>query len=226
MRRSVHCSLIVLIHIGLITVTTMALIIVPSSCLTCVGWHGSTIMWCTLTMWGYKAIIRRVSRLLIPIPIRWITLSILRPIIRSISHHIRCPMRQSISRDTCSGSRNIRPESSNMTSRSMNMTSWNNGWYLNLRHNWSSNSSTDMTRSNILARRTTWMRWRVNIRRTRDRGRRDLWNYVHVVPYSHSSWIWYPNRITNPRPMKNMWCNFHRRVEGAMWLVLPNLSAW
>ena len=70
MIRSMDRSLIVLIHIGLITITTMALAMVPFSCLNCIGWHGSTIMWCTLTMWGYKAIIRRVSGLLIPIPIR------------------------------------------------------------------------------------------------------------------------------------------------------------
>ena len=70
MSRSMDHSLIVLIHIGLITITTMALTIVPSSRLTHVGWHGSTIMWCTLTIWGYKAVIWRVSGLLIAIPIR------------------------------------------------------------------------------------------------------------------------------------------------------------
>ena len=101
--------------------------------------------------------------------------------------------------------------SSNMTSRSMNMTSRNNGRYLNLRHNWSSNRSMYMTCSNVPARRTMWMRWRVNILRTRDRGWMDLSNYVHVIPYSHLSQIWYPNRITNPRPSRNMWCSFHCR---------------
>ena len=53
-----------LIHIGLIT--TMALAIVPSSHMTRIGWHGSTIVWWTLTSRSYKAVIRRVSRLLIP----------------------------------------------------------------------------------------------------------------------------------------------------------------
>ena len=70
MIRLMDCSLIDLIYIGLITITTMALAIVPSSHLTHVGWHGNTITWCTLTMWGYKDIIRRVSRFLIPIPMR------------------------------------------------------------------------------------------------------------------------------------------------------------
>ena len=68
MMRSMYHSLIVLIHIGLIT--TMALAIVPSSCLTRIRWHGSTIVWWTLTIRSYKAIIWRVSRLLIPTPIR------------------------------------------------------------------------------------------------------------------------------------------------------------
>ena len=57
-----------LIHIGLIT--TMALDIVLSSCLTRIGWHGSTIVPWTLTSRSYKAIIRRVSRLLIPASVR------------------------------------------------------------------------------------------------------------------------------------------------------------
>ena len=70
MIRLMEHSLIVLIHIGLITITTMALAIVPSSCLTCIGWHGSTIVWWTLTIRSYKAVIWRVSRLLIPTPIR------------------------------------------------------------------------------------------------------------------------------------------------------------
>ena len=61
-------SLIVLIHIGLIT--TMALAIVPSSHLTRIGWHGSTIVRWTLTSRSYKVVIRRVRRLLIPVPIR------------------------------------------------------------------------------------------------------------------------------------------------------------
>ena len=57
-----------LIHIGLIT--TMALAIVPSSRITRIGWCGNTIVWWTLTSRNYKAVIRRVSRLLIPAPIR------------------------------------------------------------------------------------------------------------------------------------------------------------
>ena len=130
MMRSMDRSLIVLIHIGLITITTMALAIVPSSYLTHIGWHGSTIVWCTLTIWSYKAIIWRLSRLLIPSPIRTRTMSILRPIIGSIIHRMRCPMRHSISRNIRSrsrnihsGSRNIHSRSSSMNSRSMNMTS-------------------------------------------------------------------------------------------------------
>ena len=70
MIRLMDHSLIVLIHIGLITITTMALAIVPSSCLTHIRWHGRTIVWCTLTIQGYKDIIWRVSGLMIPIPIR------------------------------------------------------------------------------------------------------------------------------------------------------------
>ena len=66
--RLMEHSLIVLIHIGLIT--TMALAIVPSSGLTHIGWHGSTIVWWSLTIRSYKAVIWRVNRLLIPTPIR------------------------------------------------------------------------------------------------------------------------------------------------------------
>ena len=68
MIRSMDRSLIVLIDIGLIT--TMALAIVPSSRMTRIGWHGSTIVWWTLTSRSYKAVVWRVSRLLIPAPIR------------------------------------------------------------------------------------------------------------------------------------------------------------
>ena len=57
-----------LIHIGLIT--TMAMAIVPSFCLTRIGWHGRTIVQWTLTIRSYKSIVRRVSRLLIPASIR------------------------------------------------------------------------------------------------------------------------------------------------------------
>ena len=149
-----------LIHIGL--TTTMALAIVPSSHMTCIGWRGSTIVWWTLTSRSYKAIIRRVSRLLIPASIRGRTLSILRPIIGSISHRMRCPMRHSVGRKIRSGSRNIHTESrdicleiSNMTSRSMNIASRSNGRYVNLRHNWSSHRSTNLTHSHVPTRRTT-----------------------------------------------------------------------
>ena len=68
MIRSMDHSLIVLIHIGLIT--TMALAIVPFSHFIHIGWHGSTIVWCTLTIRSYKVVIWRVSGLLIPAPIR------------------------------------------------------------------------------------------------------------------------------------------------------------
>ena len=153
---------------------SVALAIVPSSHLTRIGWHGSTIVWCTLTIRSYKAVIWRVSRLLIPAPIRWRTLSILCPIVGSISHGMRCPMRHSVSRNIHSGSWNIHSRSRNVTSRSMNMTSWNNGWCMKLRHNRSSNFSTYVTRSNVSAQRTTWIRWRVNIWRNMDRGWRDL----------------------------------------------------
>ena len=70
MIRSMGYSRIVLIHIGVITITTMALAIVPSPRLTRIGWNGSTIVWCTLTIRSNKAIIWRVNVLLIPIPIR------------------------------------------------------------------------------------------------------------------------------------------------------------
>ena len=65
MMRSMDRSLI---HIGLIT--TMALAIVPSFRMTLIGWCGNTIVWWTLTIRSYKAVVRRVSRLLIPTPIR------------------------------------------------------------------------------------------------------------------------------------------------------------
>ena len=65
MMRSMDHSLV---HIGLIT--TMALAIVSSYYLTRIGWRVSTVVWWTLTSRGYKAVIRRVSRLLIPASIR------------------------------------------------------------------------------------------------------------------------------------------------------------
>ena len=68
MMRSMDRSLVVLIHIGLIT--TMALAIVLSSFLTYIGWNESTIVWWTLTIRSYKAVVRRISRLLIPTSIR------------------------------------------------------------------------------------------------------------------------------------------------------------
>ena len=65
MMRSMDRSLV---HIGLIP--TMALAIVPSSSMTHIGWRGSTILRWNLTSRSYKAVIRRVSRLLIPALIR------------------------------------------------------------------------------------------------------------------------------------------------------------
>ena len=70
MSRSMDRSLIVLIHIGMITITLMSLAIVPSSRMTCIGWHGNTIVWWTLTSRSYKSVIRRVRRFLIPTSIR------------------------------------------------------------------------------------------------------------------------------------------------------------
>ena len=92
-------SLIILVHIRLITVNTMALAIISSSCLTRVALHGSIMMCYTLTRRCYKAIIRIVSGLLIPVPIGLIVLSILRSIRLSMRSSIRCPMRISIVRD-------------------------------------------------------------------------------------------------------------------------------
>ena len=65
MMRSMDRSLV---HIGLST--TMALALVSSSCLTHIGWCGSTIVRWTLTSRSYEAVIRRVSRLLIPASVR------------------------------------------------------------------------------------------------------------------------------------------------------------
>ena len=106
MMRLIDCSLI---HIGLIN--TMALAIVPSSHMTHIGWHGSTIVQWTLTSRSYKAIIRRVSRFLIVASIRLRTLSILRPIIGSIGHRMRCPMGHSIGRKISFGRGNIHTRS-------------------------------------------------------------------------------------------------------------------
>ena len=86
------CSLIVLVHVRLIAINTMALAIIKSSHLTRIGLHGSIVIWGTLIMQCYKAIIGRVSRLLIPIPIGLIVLSILQSIRLSMRRSIRCPM--------------------------------------------------------------------------------------------------------------------------------------
>ena len=86
------CSLVILVHVSLIAVNTMAMAIITSSHLTRIGLHGSIVMWGTLIMRCYKAIIGRASRLLIPIPIGLIVLSILRSIRQSMRISIRCPM--------------------------------------------------------------------------------------------------------------------------------------
>ena len=86
------CSLIVLVHLRLIAINTMALAIINSSYLTCIGLHGSIVMWVTLIMQCYKDIIGRVSRLLIPVPIGLIVISMLWSIILSMRSSIRCPM--------------------------------------------------------------------------------------------------------------------------------------
>ena len=85
-------SLIVLVHIRLISINTMALAIISSSHLTRIGLHGSIVMWVTFIMQCYEAIIGRVSRLLIPVPIGLIVMSILRSIRLSMRSSIRCPM--------------------------------------------------------------------------------------------------------------------------------------
>ena len=96
-------SLIVLVHVRLIAINTMALAIITSSHLTRIGLHGSIVMWGTLIMECYKAIIGRVSRLLIPVPIGLIVMSMLRSIRLSMRSSIRCPMgcpmRSSLVRD-------------------------------------------------------------------------------------------------------------------------------
>ena len=84
------CSLVVLIHVRLITINTMDLDIITSSHLTHVGLHGSIVMWVTFILRCYKAIIRRVSGLLIPIPIGLIFFSILWSIRMSMRSYIRC----------------------------------------------------------------------------------------------------------------------------------------
>ena len=83
-------SLIGLDRIRLISIHTMALAsgIINSSHLTNEGLHGSILMWSTLSMRCYKAIVRRVSRLLIPVPIQLIVLSIIQSIRRSMGSSI------------------------------------------------------------------------------------------------------------------------------------------
>ena len=79
-------SLVVLIHIILIVIHTMALAsgIITSSHMTHEGLHGSIVMQSTLIIRCYKAIFRRVSGLLIPVPMRLIVLSVIRSIRRSM----------------------------------------------------------------------------------------------------------------------------------------------
>ena len=94
------CSLVVLIHIRLIAICTMALAsgIITSSHMTHDGLHGSIVIQSTLIMRHYKSIIRRLRGLLIPIPIRLIVLSVLWSIRMSMGSSIRCSMRWSIVR--------------------------------------------------------------------------------------------------------------------------------
>ena len=142
--------LIVLVHIRMITINTMALAIICSSHLTRVGIHRIIMMWCTLTMRCYKAIIRRVSRLLIPVPRGLIVLSILQSIRMSMRSSIRCPMRISIARDMGNSLRwTIR------RARNRDMTSRHNRRYLTLRYYHVSSRSMNMASSDILDRRTT-----------------------------------------------------------------------
>ena len=86
------CSLIVLVHLRLIAINTMALAIITSSHFTRIGLHGSIVMQGTLIMQCYKAIIGILNRLLIPVPIELIGLFILWSIILSMRSSIRCPM--------------------------------------------------------------------------------------------------------------------------------------
>ena len=149
-----RCSLIILVHIRLIIVTTMAMAIASSSRLTHVGPHGSIVMQGALIMRCYKAIIGRVSKLLIPVPIWWIILSIVWSIQMSMRSSIRCsmgcPMRRSIVRDMGSSMRwNMR------LSKNRDMTSRHNRRYLNLRYYRANSHSMNMASSNIPARRTT-----------------------------------------------------------------------
>ena len=136
------CSLIFLVHIMLTTINTMALAIINSSHLTRIGLHGSIVMWGTLIMRCYKSMIGRVSRLLIPVPIGLIVLSILRSIrlsmrmsiVRDMGNSLRWTIRQSINRD---------------------MTFRHNRRHLTLRYYHASSRSTNMASSDIPARRTT-----------------------------------------------------------------------
>ena len=150
MSRSMPRSLIILVHIRMITVNTMALAIITSSHLNRIGLHGSIVMRGTLIMRCYKAIIGRVSRLLIPVPIGLIVLSILQSIRLSMRSSIRCPMgcpmRMSIARDMGNSLRwNIRQ------SRNKDMTSRHNRRYLTLRYYCASSRRMNMASRNIPA---------------------------------------------------------------------------
>ena len=152
-------SLKILVHIRLITINSMAMAIISSSHLTHVGLHGSIMMWCTLIMRCYKAIIRGESGFFIPVPIGLIVLSILWSIRLSMRSSIRCPMgcpmRSSIVRDMGNSLRwTVR------RSRNKNMSSQDNRRYLTLRYYRASDRSTNVAHSDILAQRTTLMRGR------------------------------------------------------------------
>ena len=126
----------------------MSLAIITSSHLTHVGLHGSIVMWGILIMRCYKAIIRRVSRLFIPVPVGLVFLSILRSIRLSTRSSIRCPMgcpmRSSIIRDLGNSLRwTVR------RSRNRNMTSWDNRRYLTLRYYRASSCTMNMASSDI-----------------------------------------------------------------------------
>ena len=148
MSRSMPHSLIVLVHVRLIAINTMALAIITSSHLTHIGLHGSIVMWGTLIMRCYKAIIGRVRRLLIPVPIGLIFLSILQSIRLSMRSSIRClmgcPMRMSTVRDMGNSLRwTIR------RSRNRDMNSRHNRRYLNLRYYGVSSRCMNMASSDI-----------------------------------------------------------------------------
>ena len=100
-------------------------------------------------------------------------------------------------------------------SKNRNMTSWDNMWCLTLRNYYTSSRSTNRTSSNILTQRNTWMRGRNGcqkcVRRSRNRGWRDMWRDISGIPYGHSSWFWYPHMTTNTRSRTDMWGSLHHR---------------